>query len=325
MKLDNTRNAQPHAGLIDADVVYVEEVEYGITRLAAVFSSQIPKRIGPVRSARITDIDLFAQYGKPAFGYSGAQRRMWPYLKAASIYDVSPYTSYSGYSRDNRRRAPYNLYFDGRSGVSRAPKATKAHDMGFVFDETAPTGGLNATTASMAWGYASAGFDYDKKDNEYRISLNGQPARAEEWSGGQRAATVVIQYVKQEKSQFWDKGGGNTPHAETIGTGTAMVMRDGRVWTTTWNRPNAKSGTTFTLRDGSLMTFKPGQLWIVLLDKKRKASIKPLTKPKVTPRPSPRPTAAPTPSPTPEPVQPIVPASPPAASAASSAVQSASP
>ena len=322
VKLDNTRNAQPHAGLIDADVVYVEEVEYGITRLAAVFSSQTPKRIGPVRSARITDIDLFAQYGKPAFGYSGAQRRMWPYLKAASIYDVSPYTSYTGYSRDNRRQAPYNLYFDGRAGVSRAPKATKAHDMGFVFDEAMPPGGLNATTASMAWGYASAGFDYDKKAGDYRITLNGQPARAEEWSGGQRAATVVIQYVKQERSQFWDKGGGNTPHAETIGSGTAMVMRDGRVWTTTWNRPNAKSGTTFTLRDGSLMTFKPGQLWVVLLDKKRKATIKPLTKPKVTPKPSPKPAATPQPPPAP---QAAVPAAPSAEPAVPSTAQSASP
>ena len=46
---------------MDADVVYIEEVEYGITRLAAVFSSKIPERIGPVRSARITDIDLLEQ------------------------------------------------------------------------------------------------------------------------------------------------------------------------------------------------------------------------------------------------------------------------
>jgi hypothetical protein len=280
VKLDNTRNAQPHAGLIDADVVYIEEVEYGITRLAAVFSSNVPKRIGPVRSARITDIDLFAQYGKPAFGYSGAQRRMFPYLAAASIYDVSPYKSYAGYSRDNRRYAPYNLFFDGRVGEKRAPKATPAKDMGFVFDKAVPPGGLNATTASMAWGYASAGFDYDKKNEEYKISLNGERARAEEWSGGQRASTVVIQYVKQTKSQFWDKGGGNTPHAETIGTGTALVMRNGLVWKTKWYRPNAKSGTTFTLPDGTLMPFNPGQLWIVLLDKKREAKLKPLTKPK---------------------------------------------
>ena len=298
MKLDNTRNAQPHAGLIDADVVYIEEVEYGITRLAAVFSSRVPKRIGPIRSARITDIDLFAQYGKPAFGYSGAQRKMFPYLAAASIYDVSPYRGGTGYSRDNRRRAPYNLYFDGRAAAKRAPKATKARDTGFVFEEQVPDGGLNATKASMAWGYASAGFAYDKKDKEYRISLNGQPARAEEWSGGQRAATVVIQYVKQTRSQFWDKGGGNTPHAETIGKGTAMVLRDGRVWKTTWTRPNAKSGTTFTLRDGSPLPFKPGQLWIVLLDKKRKATITPLTKPKVVkPRPTPTPTESATPAP----------------------------
>jgi hypothetical protein len=152
---------------------------------------------------------------------------------------------------------PYNLFFDGRKGVARAPKATPARDMGFVFDEAVPEGGLTATDASMRWGYASAGFDYAKKDAEYKVSLNGSPARAEEWSGGQRAATVVIQYVKQTKSQFWDKGGGNTPHAETIGTGTAMVMRDGRVWKTTWTRPNAKSGTTFTLKDGTLMPFKP--------------------------------------------------------------------
>ena len=82
----------------------------------------------------------------------------------------------------------------------------------------------------------------------------------------------MIQYVKQEKSQFWDKGGGNTPHAETIGSGTAMVLRDGLAWKTTWTRPNAKSGTTFTLRDGTPLPFKPGQLWIVLLDKKRSAT-----------------------------------------------------
>ena len=306
MKLDNTPNAQPHAGLIDADLVYIEEVEYGITRLAAVFSSRIPKRIGPIRSARITDIDLFAQYGKPAFGYSGAQRKMFPYLKAASIYDVSPYTSYTGYSRDSSRRIPYNLFFDGRKGIDRAPKATPAKDMGFVFSAQMPDGGLIARKATMRWGYASAGFIYLPKDREYRIELNGQRARAEEWSGGQRAATVVIQYVKQRRSQFWDKGGGNTPHAQTIGRGTAWVLRDGRAWKTTWSRPNARSGTTFTLKDGSLVPFAPGQTWIVLLDRDRRATITPLTTPKpARPKPSATPSAAPenpaTPFATPEP------------------------
>jgi len=288
MKLDNTRYAQPHAGLTKADLVYLEEVEYGITRLAAVFSSSIPTRIGPVRSARITDIDLLAQYGKPAFGYSGAQHRMWPVLAAASIFDVSPYKTATGYSRDYHRRAPYNLYFNGQTGRQKAPKATKAKDMGFVFSDQIPNGGLTAKSASMSWSYAAAGFTYDKASGLYSISLNGLPARAEESKYGQRAATVVIQYVKQTPSTFFDKGGGNTPHAETIGSGTALVMRDGIVWKTTWTRPNAKSGTQFLLPDGTHMAFKPGQLWIVLLDKKRPAKLTPL-KARPTPPPAPAP------------------------------------
>jgi hypothetical protein len=207
---------------------------------------------------------------------------MFPYLAAASIYDVSPNRS-AGYGRDNHRRAPYNLYFDGAQGQKQAPKASKAKDMGFVFSDVVPTGGLRAKTATMKWGYASAGFTYDEKTGKYRVALNGRDARAEESSKGQNASTVVIQYVKQTKSQFWDKGGGNTPHAETIGSGRALVLRDGLVWQTTWKRPNAKSGTTFTLPDGTLMPFKPGQPWVVLLDAKRPATVKPLTKPTPVP------------------------------------------
>ena len=58
VKIDDTNMAHPQIGLEDADVVYIEQVEGGLTRLAAVFSSTIPVRIGPVRSARISDIDL---------------------------------------------------------------------------------------------------------------------------------------------------------------------------------------------------------------------------------------------------------------------------
>ncbi len=283
VKLDNTRFAQPHAGLTKADVVYIEEVEYGITRLAAVFSSSVPRRIGPVRSARITDIDLLAQYDRPAFAYSGAQRKMYPYLDGARFLDVSPRTGGAGYSRDYNRPAPYNYYVDGHVAQSRAPKASLAHDLGFVFDAAPPEGGRVATKADMAWSYSSAGFDYKPKQGRYAVRLNGLTAGAEESARGQTASTVVIQYVKQTASKFFDKGGGNTPHAQTIGTGRAVVLRDGLAWNTRWSRPSAEDGTTFTLKDGSAMPFKPGQVWVVLLDKGRKATVTPLTKPKPTP------------------------------------------
>jgi len=291
VKLDNTRNAQPHAGLIDADVVYVEEVEYGITRLAAVFSSTVPERIGPVRSARITDIDLVAQYGKPAFAYSGAQRKMFESLDSASIIDVSPRRWATGYSRDSARRAPYNYFLDGAAALAHAKEASVSRDIGFVFSPDIPAGGRIATDAQMEWSYASAGFEYKPRRGTYAVSLNDERAGAEELKAGQQADTVVIQYVEQRPSIFYDKGGGNTPHAETIGSGRAIVLRDGLGWKVRWERPKGKVGTTFTMEDGQPMPFKPGQVWVVLLDKERKATVTPWTDP-LAPAPSPSTTAS---------------------------------
>ena len=282
VKLDNTHNAQPHAGLKYADVVYLEEVEYGITRIAAVFNSKVPTRIGPVRSARITDIDLTAQYGSPAFAFSGVQHKMWPVIKAAPLIDVSPNADAANYSRDHSRRAPYNYFLNGVGALTFATEASLDKDMGFVFSSEVPPGGTVNTGAKMTWSEAAAQFTYDPATGLYKIKLNGYPARAEEDNGGQNAATVVIQNVKQTASKYFDKGGGNTPHAETIGTGTAVVLRDGMSYNVTWSRPSADVGTTFTMADGSPMPFKPGQQWIVLLNKTHPATIYPVPTPAPT-------------------------------------------
>ena len=73
VKIDHTRPSHPRVGTSSADVVYVEPVEAGLTRLLAVFSSTLPEKVGPVRSTRESDVDLLANYGtKVAFAFSGA-------------------------------------------------------------------------------------------------------------------------------------------------------------------------------------------------------------------------------------------------------------
>ncbi len=275
VKLDNTRNAQPHAGLGSADVIYIEEVEWGLTRLAAVFSATIPDRIGPVRSARITDIDLLAQYGSPAFAFSGAQRKLWPMLDAADFEDVSANKGGEGYSRDSGRRAPYNYFADGSTMLERAPAASLSSDIGFIFAEATPLGGRSASKVSTEWPSASARFVYDPIMGNYNVRLNGEPAKGEEIDGSQQASTVVIQFVQQTASKFQDRSGGVTPVAKTVGTGKALILRDGKAWDVTWNRPSKKLGTTFALADGTPMQFKPGQVWVVLVDRDRTAKIIP--------------------------------------------------
>lgn len=278
VKLDNTRNSQPHAGLKDADVVYIEEVEYGITRLAAVFSSTVPERIGPVRSARITDLDLLSQYGSPGFAFSGAQQKLWPEIINSALIDLSANKAPSDYERDRARRAPYNYFFNGKAALGSRDDISVDRNIGFMFSEEVPADGTINESARIEWSYASAGFNYDPINMKYAVRLNGERATSEEGDGLQWADTVVIQLVKQRPSIYFDRGGGNTPHADTIGQGTAIILRDGMSYVAQWSRPDANSGTTFTNELGIPIPFKPGQTWIALYDKTRDVKLKPREK-----------------------------------------------
>lgn len=279
VKLDNTRNAMPHAGLKAADLVYIEEVEYGITRIAAVFNSKIPNRIGPVRSARITDLDLLSQYGSPGFAFSGAQRKLWPAITNSTLVDLSANKAAADYTRDTSRRAPYNYFFNGKSAIKNRDDISFDTNIGFTFSEDSPLGGQVNKSARLEWSYASAAFTFDPEQGKYAVDLNGERASAEEGDGLQWADTVVIQLVKQTPSEYFDRGGGNTPHAKTIGTGKALILRDGMSYQAQWSRQSEDSGTLFTNDLGIPISFKPGQTWIVLYDKSRDPKLKPLKQP----------------------------------------------
>jgi hypothetical protein len=200
---------------------------------------------------------------------------MWPVIGASSLIDISPNKMAQAYFRDGSRRAPYNYFLDGKLAIEQTPQASLDKDIGFTFADIAPPSELPGLKVSMKWSYASARFVYDPTSGLYKVFLNGERAQAEENDIGQQAATVIIQDVKQTPSAYNDKGGGNTPHAETIGKGTATVLRDGFAYKVYWTRPDVESGTTFAQADGSPMPFKPGQQWVVLLDEKRPAEVRP--------------------------------------------------
>jgi hypothetical protein len=85
VKVENIAAARPQVGLASADIVFVEEVEGSLTRLVAVYHSRFPSRVGPVRSARNTDVELLPLFGKPGLVYSGANRKVQRNIDRASI------------------------------------------------------------------------------------------------------------------------------------------------------------------------------------------------------------------------------------------------
>jgi hypothetical protein len=271
VKLDNTRNSEPHEGLEDADVVYLEQVEGGLTRYAAVVSTRIPRSIGPIRSARISDIDLFAQYGKVAFAYSGAQHRLRPVIAAANLYNVSGDNGPAGYRRDSSRPAPYNFFGNGPELLRRAPSAARAKDVGFRFATAVPAGGAHVSSAVVRWPGAKAVFVWNASAKRWLLTMDGLKAS----SDGKRlgGTTVVIQYVNIHPSSYGDKFGGVTPMSETVGSGKAVVLRDGRAYQARWSRTSKAGGTKWTTPAGRPMTFAPGQVWVLLTSKSLPATL----------------------------------------------------
>ncbi|MEO0495128.1 MAG: DUF3048 domain-containing protein, partial [Actinomycetota bacterium] len=88
VKIDNVTAARPQAGINQADIVYVEEVEGGLTRLAAVFHSVTPDQVGPIRSMRTGDFDLLGQFNSPLFSNSGGNRVARQLLRQSTLVDV---------------------------------------------------------------------------------------------------------------------------------------------------------------------------------------------------------------------------------------------
>ena len=270
VKIDDTVSARPQIGIDRADVVYIEQVEGGLTRLAAVFSSEIPTLIGPIRSARISDIEILAQYGRVVFAYSGAQSKMLPVISAANLNDYGAQRqSPTIYTRDESRTSPTNMVLRAdlllEKVRSDGREIAKSRSVGWNFGDL-PTGGVAITGAKISWPAATYDLTWSIQEERWLISNNGIPNMSA--TGSQHGpATFVIQIVEILPSEYGDKFGGVTPYSKTVGTGTGFVLRDGKYFPATWSRPDELSGTTWQALDGSELAFARGQVWIALTEK----------------------------------------------------------
>jgi hypothetical protein len=271
VKIDDTPPAHPQIGLSRADVVYIEQVEGGLTRLAAIFSTpeKLPNVVGPVRSARISDMEILAQYGRVAFAFSGAQTKLFPVINAANLENLGAEREPSSiYSRDKTREAPTNLILHPQLLLDKAKSEGKslaqAKPMGWKFGSI-PSGGKLIESVSMKWPASRYSASWSSSEKRWLLSYLGAPDMDSE--GFQLGSpTLIIQKVSITPSEYHDKVGGITPFSNTVGSGAAYLLRDGRAIPMYWNRSSAEISTTWTLKDGSNANFAPGQIWIALTD-----------------------------------------------------------
>jgi hypothetical protein len=268
VKIDNVPPARPQTGLDKADVVYVEPVEGGLSRILAIFSSSLPSRIGPVRSARESDLELLGQYGRVGLVYSGANRSVHSAIADAPVVDLSQDRVPSAYSRSSAHKAPHNLYVDPGvllrlgKGSTAGKGIAVAKDIGFRFGDLPVGEGTTTGRQVVRYGAASTAFTWSPTRKRWNVTLDGRAASSTD--GGRLAATtVVVQYVDVTSSELHDTLGNVTPYTHSVGSGKALVLRDGVSIKARWSRPSADSGTTFTTAAGADLPFAAGQVWVV--------------------------------------------------------------
>lgn len=260
VKIDNAPEARPQSGLALADLVYVEPVEGGISRMLAIFQSKVPPEVGPVRSARQSDLEVLSAFGRPALAFSGEAAALRPLINQSPVLDVSATARPGLYHRGGTHAAPHNLYGDA---IALRQGGAPPKDIGFRFGPT-PPGGHPVPDATVQYQSARIRVIWAPAEHRWVVDMDGAPLTT---VTGDRpgAATVVLQKVAVHMTAIRDAAGAPSPFAQTVGQGDAVVLRDGQAFNGHWSRPAPPAGTAFTLPDGKPLPFAPGPVWVVLV------------------------------------------------------------
>jgi hypothetical protein len=274
VKIDDTERGRPQSGLVEADVVFEEMVEGGLTRLLAVYQSRDPDTVGPVRSARSTDLSILDELGRPLFAWSGANPTFAAAVRAADVVDVGVDAAPDAYRRADDRPAPYNLYAGPsllRDAAADDPAATTPPDPLFSYraageplagPEAEPATGFRTTGAGtlatgIEWSWGADG-------EAWLRNQNGTP-HVDSAGARVRAANVIVRFTPYRDSGVRDSVGAVVPEAEAVGEGEAWVLSGGRAQPGRWHKPSADAVTTYTDTAGQPLRLAPGATWVEVL------------------------------------------------------------
>ena len=267
VKIDNAPKGRPQEGINQADVVVEEGVEGGITRLAAIFHSQDIAEVGPIRSARSTDIAIAHELQRPLFAYSGANATFQKLVNAAPLINVGQDSRPGAYFRKSGRPATYNLWarmgelFAGAPGDATPPKPLFQYRA-----EGEASAGEAATGVKMEWRdkvLTAVEWRWDAESATWRRKQNGTD-HVDAGGGAVQPKNVVVQFVPYKDTGQRDRSNTVVPEAELVGTGEVWAFTDGKVIRGTWSKPALEAPTTYVDAAGQPLKLTPGQTWLEL-------------------------------------------------------------
>jgi hypothetical protein len=266
IKVDNYPTARPQSGLTDADVVFEEPVEGGITRLVAVFQCQGANLVGPIRSARAVDAPILDQLSKPLFVHAGGINPVIDLIERANLINDDVFTHGSIVQHPSGRYAPYDTYASTAAAWALQPTDTTPPAPLCTYSATVPTGTPVGSLHIPFSGTNDNTWTWSPINGQWLLSIGGVPANVAD--GGTRigVTNIVVQTVHVTYGPWLENSeGGLEVQSQLIGSGPLAVFRNGEEITGTWQRGPFSATTSLVAANGSTIALDPGKTWIELV------------------------------------------------------------
>jgi hypothetical protein len=261
VKVDNHQRARPQWALSWADVIVEENVE-SLTRFIAVFHSRVPPELGPIRSARTSDLPILAALNRPVLVWSGGNANVTAEVRSAAdsgvLVNVSAFSRGQCFGRSSERKAPHNLYVRTQCALDAAPSAGPARPA-WSFDDLYVAAGAASGRFEVRMDGVNVVWAWDPLTGTYLREQDGRPHVASD--GVQIAATnVVVMSVAYLPS----RADSRSPEAQTVGAGNVVVHRNGVGVVGVWSRSSPTDPFVFTDTAGTPIPLASGTTFIEL-------------------------------------------------------------
>ncbi len=287
IKVSNSPEARPHSGPGSADLVFEHFAEGGITRYTTVFYANEPEMVGSVRSGRLIDLEIPAMY-QAIFGYSGSSAGVKERIRHSDLFPDQIAAPDFGVGVPYFYRVPqagkafeHTLFSDpavlrdlaDERGIDERPD----FPMHMAFSDVAPAGGEPVDTFEINYlvGTCTAEWEYLADSGVWGRSIAGI-VHTDALTGRQITASNVIivlaNHVYTDILEDTWGGGHMSIEIQVWGQGTALIFRDGQMYSGLWRREARNDMLTFYYGDGSPLPLKPGNSWIQLVPRDTQSS-----------------------------------------------------
>lgn len=257
VKIDNIAEAWPQAGINQADITFELLVE-GVSRFAAVFSSEDAGLIGPVRSARTSDVNLLSMLNRPCFAFSGGNAAVVQAVDAAPLVDVSAEVTSSAYFRSDDRVIPHNL-MTSSAGLRAVCEGSGTPSPIFAYGGGPDPRGVEVGGVALRLGASTSRFVWDPPAARW-LRFVDDFAQVDTAGVQVSPANVVV----LDTGYLPSPADNRSPEAQSLGSGGAWVLVDGLAVSGTWQRSSPTEPYRLLGEDDAPITLRPGRTWVVL-------------------------------------------------------------